>query len=375
MMPSSLFLFAGEASGDLHGAALIQKMRYLAPTLHIFGVGGPLMRKAGLSTLMPMESFQVMGFIDVFCALPRLICHFYRLRKEILSQKPSIALFIDYPGFSLRLERSLHKKGFQGKLVHYISPSVWAWGKKRIPQMESTLDLLLTIFPFERKYFSSSFPVVYVGHPLVMKNRTHPSLTWAHDKKVISLFPGSRKKEILRNLPLQLRVLNTLLLEHPEAIGAISVSDPSLYALIASFVHEPHIRLVQSTETQALMQHSFLAIAKSGTVTLELALYNIPMVVTYVLSRIDLWIARDLLRIRLPFYCIVNIAAEQLIVSELIGPHATYERLLHEARALFDPCQRMKQQHAYQILQERLGTQDASLHAAQVLLQGVVNFN
>ncbi|MBS0627154.1 MAG: lipid-A-disaccharide synthase, partial [Verrucomicrobia bacterium] len=144
-----LFIFAGEPSGDLHGEALIQNLRSLHPEITISGVGGPKMRAAGLDSILEMEQFQVMGFIAVFLSLPKLIRYFYFLAKTILFLKPKAVLFIDYPGFALRLERHLKKKHFKGKIIHYICPSVWAWGKKRIPLMEKTLDLLISIFPFE----------------------------------------------------------------------------------------------------------------------------------------------------------------------------------------------------------------------------------
>ncbi|MBM3197888.1 MAG: lipid-A-disaccharide synthase [Chlamydiae bacterium] len=368
-----LFLFAGEASGDLHGEALLQNLHTLCPSLSVYGVGGPRMRKQHFHTILPMEEFQVMGFVDVFFALPKLFRHFYFLARHILQQHPRAVLCIDYPGFSLRLERYLRKKGYQGKIIHYISPSVWAWGKKRIPLMEKSLDLLMTFFPFEKSYFSPSFPVVYVGHPLVTRiAETKPaSLPWALEKKVISLFPGSRKKEILRNLPLQWEALQTLLDTYPDAIGAISLSQENFRPLLGKIIplSHPRIRLVPVEETYALMQHSFMSIAKSGTVTLELALHKVPTVVTYPISPLDLWIARDLLRIRLPFYCIVNIAAGKEVFKELIGPNATRENLLQEALRLFSfSSYREEKKELCQELIHQLGSSSASQKAAKTVL-------
>ncbi len=149
---SHLFIFAGEKSGDLHGGHLLRELFTTHPHLHISGVGGPSMRAQGLKCFLSMEDFQVMGFVDVFFALPRLARQFYLIKNFILREQPPIVLLIDYPGFNLRLAASLRKAGFQGHICHYICPSVWAWGKKRIPHMARTLDTLFSILPFEKSF-------------------------------------------------------------------------------------------------------------------------------------------------------------------------------------------------------------------------------
>ncbi|NDE82769.1 MAG: lipid-A-disaccharide synthase, partial [Chlamydiia bacterium] len=165
-MNYDIFIFAGEPSGDLHGEALIQEIRKKDPSLKIAAVAGPRMRALGIDCILPMEEFQVMGFFDVFCALPRLIKHFYFIGKQILAMNPRSAIFIDYPGFNLRMEKHLKKRGFKAELIHYICPSVWVHGKGRIKTMESSLSQLLCILPFEKLCFEgSSLPVTYVGHP------------------------------------------------------------------------------------------------------------------------------------------------------------------------------------------------------------------
>ena len=162
-MSSDLFIFVGEKSADLHGEKILQALKQLDPALHISGVAGPRMRKVGIECILPMEDFQVMGFIDVFLALPKLVRQFYFVADQILSSNPKAVLFIDYPGFNLRMAKHLRKKGYKGKLCHYICPSVWAWGKKRIPLMAKHLDLLLTILPFEKNYFADTdLQVAYV---------------------------------------------------------------------------------------------------------------------------------------------------------------------------------------------------------------------
>ena len=169
-----LFIFAGEPSGDLHGEHLLENLKKKRPNLKIKGIGGPRMRAVGLECLLPMEEFQVMGFIDVLSSLPKLYRMFKKIRDEILSAKPSAVLFIDYPGFNLRMARSLKKRKSPSKLLQFVCPSVWAWGKGRIPLMEKNLDKLMTLLPFEPELFShGSLDVEYVGHPLISRIESH----------------------------------------------------------------------------------------------------------------------------------------------------------------------------------------------------------
>ncbi|NGX38890.1 MAG: Lipid-A-disaccharide synthase [Chlamydiae bacterium] len=343
MITPSIFLFAGETSGDIHGEALIEALKKKIPMAQIYGVGGPRMRKAGMHTLMEMEKFQVMGFVDVFFALPRLMWQFFSLRRQLLKRKPDIVLLIDYPGFNLALAKSLYKKSFPGKVCQYICPSVWAWGKKRIPKMEKILDHLFVTFPFEKELFNSkNLQVDYVGHPLVRKILASSSRPLDINKKyrVVGIFPGSRKKELLRNFPLQLQVAKRLLAEFPDLFFTVSVSQPSFSPLLEKLMREvgfpdrEKILLIESSQNGALMQRCDLSIAKSGTNNLELALYGVPTVVTYGIGPLDLFIAKTLLRIRLPFYSIVNIIAKEKVFPELIGPHFTEDQLFTEARRL-----------------------------------------
>lgn len=340
MTTHSIFLFAGEISGDIHGEKLFRSLREKYPAARIFGVGGPLMRQAGLECILPMENFQVMGFIDVLFALPKLIRQFFFLRRLLLKEKPDILLFIDYPGFNLALAKSLTKRSFQGKICQYICPSVWAWGKKRIFKMEKILDYLFVIFPFEKELFDpKKLNVTYVGNPLVQTIRSNktPPLELEPDKRIIALFPGSRQKEVFRNFPLQLKVAKKLLEKFPDLYFVVSVATPSFSLLLEEimqregFPAKQQILFLESAQNVALMKRCYLAIAKSGTNNLELALHGVPTIVTYGVGALDLFIAQKILKINLPFYCIVNIIAGKQVYPELIGPHFTEEKLFEEA--------------------------------------------
>ncbi len=351
-----LFLLAGEPSGDLQGAALLQELLTLDPTLRIAAVAGPRMRKFPIECVESMENLAVMGFIDVLKALPKLLRIFFSLRKKILELKPKAFVGIDYPGFNLTMHQSLRKHGYKGKQIHYICPTVWAWKKGRIPKMEKSLDLLLTLLPFEPDCFkNTSLKVEYVGHPLtepIANFQPDPTFRkrfgFAETDKILALFPGSRKTEVERNLPLMRKA--------------------------AAKIEDPHLRVVVSqdlppTENYHLMQNAHLALAKSGTVALELALHKTPTVVQYAIKPIDLFLATKIFQIRLPYYSLANLILQKEIFPELFGPQLTEETLAARAKELwFEKEKRNATIEGCSELWEALGNRPASRIAAKAIL-------
>lgn len=348
-------------SGDLHGAKLIEELLAIRPDLKIGAVCGPQMRKLPIQEFFPMESLRVMGFLDVLPSLPKLVRQFFRIRNKILELNPKAVVFIDYPGFHLRMEKSLKKKGFLGKLIHFICPTVWAWGQKRIPLMAQNLDLLLTLFPFEKSCFShTNLKVEYVGHPLALPiSQFQPSHKF--QGKIIGIFPGSRKTEIDRNLSLQLKVARRL-----------RALDPSLQIAISKTQFEfdiPDALIVRSEDNYELMRSCHLAIATSGTVTLELALHQIPTVVCFAIRPLDLFIAQKIFHIDLPFYALPNIVANSEVFPELFGPNLTEAALFSLAKKLlYDEEARIKSLEGCQKVKKILGLKNASQEAAKAIL-------
>ncbi|HSX13530.1 MAG TPA: lipid-A-disaccharide synthase [Chlamydiales bacterium] len=327
MSEIDVFVIAGEPSGDLHGAKLISSLLLRIPSLQVAAVSGPHMRKLPIQSLFSMENLSVMGFIDVFFAIPKIMRQFFVIRKKILQMNPKVVIFIDYPGFNLRIQKSLRKKGYQGKLIHYICPSVWAWGKKRIPMMAETLDLLFTFFPFEKECFAkTSLKVEHIGHPLVQF--IHPPIE--KRTQTIAIFPGSRTKEIERNLPIQIAVARSLQKEDPNLDIVISVSHPDKLPLIRSIAMDIPLVL----DSYSLMKTAKLALATSGTVTLELALHETPTIVNFMIRPLDLFLAQKVFKINLPFYCIVNIIAGYEIFPEFFGPNCTQGNIFQAAKDL-----------------------------------------
>jgi lipid-A-disaccharide synthase len=355
MSQVDFFILAGEPSGDLHGAKIVESLLKKNPHLKIAAVSGPHMRKLPIQNLFCIEELSVMGFIDVLWALLRIVKQFFLIRSKILQLNPKSIVFIDYPGFNLRMQNSLRKKGFKGQLIHFICPSVWAWGKGRIPLMEKNLDLLFTFFPFEKECFKH-LQVVHVGHPLVqaIPEQVHQRTN------LLAIFPGSRTAEIQRNLPIQWKVAKQLQKEDPSLEIAISISHLNKEALIRQMIQEK-CQFFYPDQSYTLMKLAKLSLATSGTVTLELALHNTPTIVTYAIRPIDVFIAQKIFKIRLEFFCIVNIIAKREVFPEFFGPNCTFDKIYQAAKNM--------QQTDFKMIRDSLTTKDAIEETTSYLLE------
>lgn len=328
----AFFIFAGELSGDLHGSRLICPLKENFPGCSIIGVAGPRMREESVDVLLPMEEFEVMGFTDVLYSLPRLWRLFYQVRDAILAGRYDAVILIDYPGFNLRLAKALRKQGFKGKIIQYVSPTVWAHGRGRIRCMAATLDLLLTIYPFEAKFFAGTqLPVVYVGNPLqeyLLEERPHQP--WRaevginDEEEFVAIFPGSREGEISRNLLTQLNAAQQLKEHFPSVRFTVSCAHAEAANIVEKTLKKTLLKLEEDVVivpkhlTYPMMSECKAALAKSGTVTLELALRRKPTVVTYQLTSLNKFIAQYFMRVNLPYYCIVNILQNDKVFPEFI---------------------------------------------------------
>lgn len=320
----ALFFIAGEQSGDLLGSELLKALPKDRP---YYGVGGSQMKQQGLKQIASIDELHVMGLVDVVRALPRLFGLFRRVAKAILTENPRAVIFIDYPDFNMWLAAHLRARGYRGRLLHYVSPSVWAWRRGRVKRLARTLDHLLTIFPFEATYYAqTALPVTYVGHPLVRALEEYPyAANWRtrrgipEDSPLLSLFPGSRQAELRENVPVQMASARELVRRDPRFVVAISCARPELEPLLRALLCEydlPYL-VVQSEERYEQMRESTCALATSGTVTLELALHEVATLVTYHVKRIHR-LARHLFRVYLPHYCIVNVIAGREVYPEFI---------------------------------------------------------
>ncbi len=352
------YIFSGETSGDARGAELLSALKNHSPLATVHGVPGPQLRALGVKHSITMESFQVMGFIDVVKSLPKLYRLFFHVKTEILNLNPEVVIMVDYADFSLRMAKHLRKAGYKGKIVQYVSPSVWAWKKHRIAHIEKNLDLLLTILPFEPAYFDQTkICAKYVGHPLTQKNNEIPSVEWTppFDVPFIAIFPGSRETEISKNLPLQLAVAQET--KRPIAISCAHEKFKKIIELITP----ADIPIISSEHTAELMNACTYAIATSGTICLELALKNIPTVCTYAIRPFDEFLATKIFKINLPYYCIVNIIAGREVFPELFGSRLSFHSLSIALRKVIEG------EHACdtRAVREMLGTKEAAKEAAQ----------
>lgn len=372
--PLDLFILACEPSADRLGASLLQKLS--SSSLSISGVMGPQMRALGYSSFLPMEDFMVMGFIDLLPAFPRLMQKFFQLQRFLLRAQPKKTLFIDYPGFNLRLERSLRKKGFSQTMIHFVSPSVWAWGKKRADLLAQSVDHLCTLFPFEPAFYAhTSLPVTYVGHPLasLLQSYSYPVdifSTYSLEKSwpILTLFPGSRSEEIQKNFPIQWKVAQKIQKEFPPIHLAISYANEARKKEILTKIGTSPVILFPSSQNYEWMKQSHLAIATSGTISLELALHEVPSIITYGMRSFDVFLAKHFFRIRLPFYCIANILLNQELYPELFGPYLTEENLWIQTKHLF--CHRTareKQKKLCQKVKDLLQIKDPAEEVSQIL--------
>lgn len=344
----NIFIVAGEPSGDLHASHLIHSLSQMAPQISFHGVGGPMMRAHPFKGVLKMEDFAVMGFTDVFKALPRLIKNKKILQEAITALNPECVILVDYPDFNMRLARGIRKEGYKGKIIQYISPSVWAWRSKRVFTIAKYYDALLTIYPFEAKHYSeTALPVHYVGNPVKECIEAYGyDANWRalsnipESDQLIAVFPGSRKNEIERNFPKILEAIERFKKDNPQAIFGVSALNALSLGSLLHFLKKSSLKLgedifiVPQKYTYELMRDCRTALAKSGTVCLELAIHNKPTVVVYEVSKMNRFIAKYIARINLPYYCIVNILAGKGVFPEIIEHNISSDRIATHLRQL-----------------------------------------
>ena len=372
-----VFICAGEVSGDMHGAYLMQALRQRSPTPITFrGFGGDMMRAEGAEILYHTDQTAVIGFTPVLRSLPFFARMARRLKREILAWKPHLVLTIDYTGMNLRLAEFAHDRGV--RTVHYVCPQVWAWRRNRIPQIARFLDQLLCFFPFEPPLFKDTpLRAEFIGHPLVdevAKTLASPPapLPWKGRHR-IALLPGSRASEITRLLPRLLAaaaILEKRLGE--ECSFIIPTPTKKMRALgeqtAAAARHRPqHLFFVDGQAREVLRQATVAAVA-SGTATLEACMVHCPTVLVYAASRLTSWVARRVIT-GVKHLGLANILAEREVMPELLQDDFTPERtaeLLH--RFLMDEAARKRVIQDLTHTARLLGTGDAVTRAATSIL-------
>jgi len=322
-------IVAGEASGDLLGANLINALRKRVPDIEVEGVAGPQMIAAGCKPLYDMECLSVMGFIEPLKRLPELIKLRSNLFQHFSKHQPDVFIGVDAPDFNLGLERKLRQAGIS--TVHYVSPSVWAWRQYRVRKIAKSVDKMLTLFPFERKFYEKhEVPAHYVGHPLAERIPLEPdtaaakrSLGLEPEKHYIALLPGSRKQEIDYLAEPYLLAAKQLMQQHPELEFITSQVNEARYqqfhAAWKKLAPEVPITFFEK-RSHDVMAAADIVIVTSGTATLEVMLYKKPMIIAYRMPWMIYQLAKRI--VKTPYVGLPNVLAEKFIVSELIQEDA-----------------------------------------------------
>jgi lipid-A-disaccharide synthase len=336
--PRSILVSAGEASGDYYAAELVHDLRRRWPECRFFGCAGPHLREAGVEAVIRSEDLSVVGIVEVLGHLPRIWRRFRELTQAAAHRKPDLAILTDSPDFHLRVARKLKRLGIP--VIYFVAPQVWAWRKGRVKTMRRVIDQLLCIFPFEEAFFQQHrVPVTYIGHPLA--TRVRPALSreeffrkhnMAADRPLVTVLPGSRRSEALRHLPELVRAAGILGKDRP-----LSFILPASQTCGAAFFAGPLAgTAIQAIDGEAwdAMAHCDVALAASGTVTVEAALLGAPMVTFYRVTGVS-WAIGKLL-VDVPFYSMVNLIAGEKVVPELMEGEMTGERIAAETVRLLD---------------------------------------
>jgi len=332
-----ILISAGEASGDLYASRVVEAIRARHPEVEFFGCAGPRMQAAGVRAIVDTRSLAVVGLVEVVAHIPRIWGEFRKLVRAAATDRPDLAVLTDSPDFHLRLAKKLKRQGIP--VVYLIAPQAWAWREGRVKTMRRTIQRLLCIFPFEQEFFQSrGVPTTYIGHPLARIVR--PSMTSSEfrgkfnlpDRPIVTLLPGSRHGEVERHMPILL-----------DAVRHIGTGYTYVLALPPGFglerstfwerIRGSSIQVMEGSTWDALA-HAEVALAASGTVTIEAALLGVPMVTFYRVNALSWILGRRL--VRAPFLSMVNLVAGRRIVPELIQDQMTAQRIADEAVHLLE---------------------------------------
>ena len=336
-------IVAGEKSGDFLGAELIKALKLKYPQAEIVGLCGELMQEQGATSLDEMEKISIFGLDGLFSSLREILAIRKKLYQYFSSWKPDVFIGIDVPDFNLTLERKL--KELDIPIVHYVSPTVWAWRGGRIKKIRRSIDLMLALFPFEKKYYQENNTLVeYVGHPLakqitnwsvgeVIKKRLTIDELGSGQRKLIAVLPGSRMSEVSRLAPIMLDAIAELRKEFENLHFVIPAANTKIYSYIEGLPnYDPSQVQVIEGCSRDVMSLSHLVILASGTAALEAALFAKPMVVMYKVSKLSAFVYKN--SITVTHYSMPNHLTDVPVIPELIQQEATPENLIKEVKRL-----------------------------------------
>lgn len=366
------YIIAGEASGDLHGSNLIKALRKEDAQANIRFWGGDLMQKAGGTLVKHYKELAFMGFAEVLFNLKTILNNISFCKKDIEQFQPDVIIFIDYPGFNMRIAEWAKKKKIPTH--YYISPQIWAWKENRIKNIKRDFDKLYVILPFEKDFYEKKhhFPVEFVGHPLIdaIHNRTkidESTFRKEHhldERPIIALLPGSRKQEISKLLHEMLAIVN----DFPNYQFVIAGAPGQDHAFYKQFLTNKAVHFI-SNKTYDLLSVAHAALVTSGTATLETALFKVPEVVCYKGNWISYQIARRI--ITLKYISLVNLIMDEEIVTELIQGECNSKNIKAELSKILEENYRTKVIEKYHLLEEKLGGEGASEKVAKLIIADI----
>ena len=366
------YIIAGEASGDLHGSNLMKALYEEDSTANIRFWGGDLMQKVGGTLVKHYRELAFMGFVEVLFHLKTILNNIKICKRDITDFQPDVIVFIDYPGFNLRIAKWAKAKGF--KTHYYISPQIWAWKENRITEIKRDVDKMYVILPFEKDFYEKKhhYPVEFVGHPLIDAIHNHPAVEASlfrkenqlNEKPIIAILPGSRKQEITKMLSVMLSVVR----DFPDYQFVIAGAPSQEFAFYERFITNENIKFI-SNKTYYLLSNATAALVTSGTATLETALFKVPEVVCYKGSSISYQIAKRI--ITLKFISLVNLIMDEEVVTELIQDDCNTRRITEELKKILDPQYRQKLLEKYDVLEAKLGGIGASKKTAQLIVEDI----
>ncbi|MBC5840933.1 lipid-A-disaccharide synthase [Flavobacterium sp. F-380] len=363
------YIIAGEASGDLHGSNLMKALYQEDSVADIRFWGGDLMESVGGTLVKHYRELAFMGFIEVVFNLKTILGNIKVCKKDILKFKPDVIIFIDYPGFNMRIAKWAKESGI--KTHYYISPQIWAWKENRIKDIKRDVDKMYVILPFEKDFYESkhNYPVTFVGHPLIDAIHNQKAIVLddfriqnnLSDKPIIALLPGSRKQEITKMLSIMLSVIK----DFPDYQFVIAGAPSQDYSFYESFITNSNIKFI-SNKTYDLLKIATAALVTSGTATLETALFKVPEVVCYKGSWASYQIAKGI--ITLKYISLVNLIMDEEVVTELIQDDFNTKNLKKELVKLLAPAHREQLLKKYNLLETKLGGTGASKKTARLIV-------
>lgn len=381
-----LLIVAGEPSGDALAAGLVGALREVAPDgrFEIFGGTGLKMRLAGVESIVDTDQLAITGLLEEARALHRFWRAFGKLRHAGIDRKPDAVILVDWPDFNLRLARSFHRRGI--KVIYYVSPQLWAWRSYRVRNIRRDVDLLLTILPFEADWYKQRevTHVEFVGHPLAGEvkpgfGREEFCLKHGLDSKlpIVALLPGSRLKELERNLPVMLEAGALLSKDHPAAQFVVplasnrstSEANPLIQISKRNGTRPIEVLRLVEHETHETLAVADVAAVASGTATLEAALAGVPFVIVYKESLINWYLLGSL--IHTEHYGLINLIAGKRLVPELMQNEFTAERLASELTILLDKDRNEEMRSKLREASSLLGPAGASKRAAEAVLRAI----